>query len=145
MTNRALALASLVMAIPAGFAVYVCLTSILNHSESMPVAMTAIMWVLTVLCGLLALYPIGILIFMKKRDTQVAAAPAAATEAAAPAKKPAKAESDEESDGLEEDSEDLGEEPLFDADDAGGDEDFDDNFDFDEDQEEEAPKKKKKK
>ena len=58
MSKQALALASLVMAIPAGFACYVCVMAIFGHNESMPMLMTIIMWTLSILCLVLALFPL---------------------------------------------------------------------------------------
>ncbi len=142
MSKSALALASLVMAIPAGLACYVCIDSILKHSENMPGIMTGIMWTLVILCGLLALSPI---IFLLRKGPSAApvAAAAAAPAPTEPAKKPAKAASDDDEFGGDDDGEDS--EQLFDEEEAVADDDFDDNFDFDEEPEEEAPKKKKKK
>ena len=142
MSNRALALASLVMAIPAGLACYVCVDSIFKHGENAPGVMTGILWTLVILCGLLALSPI---IFLLRKGS----APAPIVEApveAEPAKKPAKAASDnDEFGGSDEDDSSADSEQLFDEEDAVADDDFDNNFDFDEEPEEEAPKKKKKK
>jgi hypothetical protein len=144
MSNRALALASLVMAIPAGLACYVCIDSILKHSENMPAIVTGIMWTLVILCGLLALSPIIFLLRKGSTATPVAAAPAA--EPTEPVKKPAKAASDDDEFGGDDDGGDGEDsEQLFDEEEALADDDFDDNFDFDEEPEEEAPKKKKKK
>lgn len=141
MSKSALALTSLVMAIPAGLAFYVCVKSILDYSENMPSILTGIMWVLAILLLILALFPFWVLIFMRKGSAPVAAA-APVAEPTAPVKKPAKAASDDDEFGGD-DGEDS--EQLFDEEEAVADDDFDDNFDFDEEPEEEAPKKKKKK
>lgn len=141
MSNRALALASLVMAIPAGLACYVCVDSIFKHGENAPGVMTGILWTLVILCGLLALSPI---IFLLRKGSAAAPVAVAPVESE-PAKKPAKAASDDEFGDSDEDDSSADSEQLFDEEDAVADDDFDDNFDFDEEPEEEAPKKKKKK
>lgn len=148
MSKSALALTSLVTAIPAGFACYVCVTAILGFSESMPVAMTAILWTLVVVCGILAGLPLWVLAFMKgePKGTTPAAAPAAAKsneEKSEPAAEAIESDGEEAFESEDESLDDEDGEKLFD-DDGAADDDFDEAFNFD-DEEDEAPKKKKKK
>lgn len=140
MSNRSLALASLVMAIPAGLALWVCANSIMTHGGNMPGAMTGIMWTLVVLSLLVAVSPFYFLLRKGSAPAPVSAGPVAAE----PVKKPSKAASDDEDEFGSSDDEGEDSEQLFDSEDAVADDDFDDNFDFDEEPEEKAPKKKKK-
>ena len=148
MSKGGLALSSLVMAIPAGFLTYLCVMSVFEHNESMPVLVTIIVWTLIVLGLLIAISPI---IFMIAGPKAAVAAPVSAVSAAAPAvdskKKPSRKKSEDDEFG--EVADNAGDEQLFDASDEEiGADDYEDNFNFDEDEEleeEPAPKKKKKK
>lgn len=159
MNKRGLALSSLVMAIPAGYLAYLCVASVFGGSESMPTALTAMMWLLIVISGLLALSPF---IFLVVGPSEGAMMPmkAAAAPAAAPAgkKSSAKKKADEEdefqdSGEIAEAEDDDGQ--LFDmSDEESGAEEFDDQFNFDDDDDindafddeevEPSPKKKKR-
>lgn len=137
MGKKGLALASLVMAIPAGVGFWFSLRAALDYGENMPVVGTVIIWSLVVLCLLLAVSPIFFLILGPKSVS--APAPQAVAVATPPKKSP---------DNLEELDGDEGEdgEPLFEDEAAAADGDFEDNFDFDDaEADEEQPKKKKKK
>ena len=148
MGKKSLALASLVMAIPAGGCFWFSLRAALDYGENMPLIGTAIVWTLVVLSALIALSPIIFLIMGPKASAANAPSAAAAElapVAAAPAKKGKKNEEEEAFD------EEEGE-PMFQDEAADAEGDFDDNFDIDDDaadlddfeEEEEQPKKKKK-
>ena len=156
------AASSLVMAVPAGILCYLTIMAGLGSTENMPTLLMAVVWMTAVLSFLLALFPLGVLAFMK--SNAVAAAPAAGAaadlppgEASEPKMLGAVEEGDlaettdlgdiEEAEGDLADDEDEG---LGEVEDLGN---LDDDLEIDEDafemddieEEEEQPKKKKKK
>ncbi len=157
MSKRGLALSSLVMAVPAGYLAYLCVRSVFGMNESMPAFMTAIIWTLIVISGLLALSPF---IFLVAGPSGAGAMPMQATATPAPAqsakqpsaKKKASDDEDEFSESGEVQVDD--DDQLFDAsDEEAGAEEFEDQFNFDDDDidnafddedEEPAPRKKKR-
>jgi hypothetical protein len=156
MNKRGLALSSLVMAIPAGYLAYISVRSVFEMNESMPTAVTVIVWTLIVISGLIALSPF---IFLVAGPSGAAAAPFKSVAGPAPAqgsKKPSPKKAAEEDDEFAESDEALEEDDgqLFDAsDEEAGAEEYEDQFNFDDDdiedafddeEEEPAPKKKKR-
>ncbi len=80
---------------PRRLACYVCIDSILKHSENMPAIVTGIMWTLVILCGLLALSPI-IFLLRKGSAAPPQQLPRPLRPPTEPAKKPSKAASDDD-------------------------------------------------
>ncbi len=148
MGKKSLALASFVMAIPAGAGFWFALRAALDYGENMPLIATGIVWTLVVLCLLLGISPL-IFLIAGPSGPKVAVAGAAASEAAPTPAPTKKSKGGDEEEALDEDEEPG--EPLFEDDSADAEGDFDDNFNFDDDEadpfddEEEQPKKKKKK
>lgn len=152
------AASSLVMAVPAAILCYLAITAGLGSTENMPTLLMAVVWATAVIAFLLALFPLGVLAFLKSG--------AAATPAVAPAGVAEPVASEPKMLGAVEDGDlaettDLGDISEVDGDavedeDAFGevedlgdlDDDLqvdDDAFEMDDIEEEEEPPKKKKK
>lgn len=149
------AASSLVMAVPAGILCFLTIKAGLGGTENMPTLLMGVVWATAVLAFLLALFPVGVLAFMKSG----AVASPAAGDAAPAVSEPTMLGAVEEGDLAE--TTDLGdinevEGDAVEEDDAFGevedlgdlDDDLqvdDDAFEMDEIEEEEEPPKKKKK
>jgi len=156
------AASSLVLALPAGFLAFLTIMAGLQNTENMPTLLMAVVWATAGLSALMALFPVGILLFMKSGAAPAAAAATAGSAAAASGISEASepevhgaieegdlAETTDLGDLGESESEVLEDEPLDEVEGLGDlDDDLqvdDDAFDLDDVEEEEEPPKKKKK
>lgn len=150
------AASSLVMAVPAGILCYLTIMAGLGSTENMPTLLMAVVWTTAILSFVLALFPLGVLAFMK--STAAAAVPATGAVAAPEASEPKSVGAVEDDDlaettdlgDVEAESEVAEEDAFGEVEDLG---DLDDDLQIDDDafemddieEEEEPPKKKKKK
>lgn len=65
MGKTQVAATSLVMALPAGLLAYLTIMAGLQHTESMPTMMMAVVWGTAVISVIMALFPVGTLVLMK--------------------------------------------------------------------------------
>ena len=158
------AAASLILALPAGILAYLTIMAGLNHTESMPTLLMAVVWATFGLAGLMALFPLWSFLLVKSGPAPAAAAAGGGAAAAAESSVVDASEPDvhgEVEDGDLAETTDLGEIPDADSELASEDSldeveglgDLDDDIQIDDDafdmdeieEEEEQPKKKKKK
>lgn len=158
------AASSLVLAVPAAILAYFTIMAGLQHTESMPTMLMAVVWMTAGLSGLMALFPLWSFLLVKSGPVAAAAAAGGGAVAAAESGLVDASEPDvhgEVEDGDLAETTDLGEIPDADSelaseeslDEVEGLGDLDDDIQIDDDafdmddveEEEEQPKKKKKK
>lgn len=79
MGKTEVAASSLVLAIPAGALAYFTILAGLQHTEDMPTLLMAVVWATAAVSVVMALFPIGTMLFMKSVPVAVADGPASRT------------------------------------------------------------------
>ena len=151
MGKTQVAATSLVMALPAGLLAYLTIMAGLQHTESMPTMMMAVVWGTAVISVIMALFPVGTLVLMKSAaipsgDADVSGAEVeAAEDGSGLSNVSGELDDDSVASGVSEPMDNM---ELIDDDLALSQDELalsDDELPMDDFEEEEAPKKKKKK